>query len=369
VLPFELIGPEAEPVRGIGEEIAAALFRLRQINVVASGAAQYRLSGKARGNGAGTLRITTLLLEAATGRYVWADHYDQGAEDRFSYLDRVITRIARGVEQSLLAAEIDRACRNDRSPPNAWELTMGALRHVLSFEAAAEGMALELLDRAMELAPHDPLPAALAAWCLGLRAGHHFTPGPDAERRRASTLAARAARLGGGDPLAETLLAAGYTLAHDLTAASLHIKRALALDGGSSWAWGRSGWVEVYSGRAENAIERLQIARTLAPADSLSFLWAIGIGAAHFEATRYEQAVRWFERGLVERPTAVWNHRFLVPAYIMAGVKDEAQRRFTEFARDFPDLTIAQVRAGLPYTPGFLDRVAEGLESMGMLPS
>jgi adenylate cyclase len=133
-----------------------------------------------------------------------------------------------------------------------------------------------------------------------------------------------------------------------------------------SWASGRSGWIEAYRGQPRNAIEHFQIARTLAPDDSLSFLWAIGIGAAHFEAARYDQAIGWFERGLAERPTAVWNHRFLVPAYILAGGKDEARRRFAEFARAFPDLTIAEVKAGLPYTAGFLDRVAEGLETVGM---
>jgi hypothetical protein len=64
-----------------------------------------------------------------------------------------------------------------------------------------------------------------------LRAGHHFTARPEAERAAASELAARAAKLNAGDALAETMLAAGYTLAHDLTSAAVHADRALALDG------------------------------------------------------------------------------------------------------------------------------------------
>ena len=177
---------------------------------------------------------------------------------------------------------------------------------------------------------------------------------------------ARAAKLSFNDPLAETLLAAGYTLAHDIKTATLHIERALTLNGGSSWAWGRSGWIEAYSGQAESAIERFQIARTLDPYDPLNFLCAIGIGAAHFEAARYQQAVHWFTRALSEHPTAVWNNRFLVPAYVLAGRRDEAKKSFAAFTHAFPNLTIAQVRAGLPYSIGFLDRVAEGLETVGM---
>jgi hypothetical protein len=33
------------------------------------------------------------------------------------------------------------------------------------------------------------------------------------------------------------------------------------------------------------------------------------------------------------------------------------------FRRDFPELTIAEVRSGLPYTATLLDRVADGLEN------
>jgi hypothetical protein len=78
----------------------------------------------------------------------------------------------------------------------------------------------------------------MAAWCRGLRAGHHFTAQPEVEREAARNLAQRAARLNAGDPLAETMLAAGYTLAQDLEAAAVHAERAFELDSGSAWAWG-----------------------------------------------------------------------------------------------------------------------------------
>ena len=77
---------------------------------------------------------------------------------------------------------------------NAWELTMRALSSALSLEPAAQGVALEWLEQAMELTPSDPLPVALAAWCHGLRAGHHFISRPDAERVSARSLAERAAK-------------------------------------------------------------------------------------------------------------------------------------------------------------------------------
>ena len=50
------------------------------------------------------------------------------------------------------------------------------------------------------------------------------------------------------------------------------------------------------------------------------------------------------------------------------GYKEQARQSLTELTRAFPDLTIAQVRSGLPYRSDFLDRVADGLESVGMRP-
>ena len=237
---------------------------------------------------------------------------------------------------------------------------MRALPCVTSIEAAAEGMALELLHEAMERAPRDPLPISLAAWCHGLRAGHHFAARPEVERAAARELAERAARLSAGDPLAETMLSAGYTLAHDLEAAAVHAGRALALDAGSAWAWGRSAWVKAYAGRAQEAIEEFQIARALAPADALNFLWSVGIASAEFQLARYGQSVAWYHRALAENPASTWTKRFLTPAYVFAGRMDEARHTFAEYAAAFPDLTIAAVRSGLPWNASYLDRVSEG---------
>ena len=369
VLPFDLVGPEARHAAGMAEEIAAALMRLRWIAVTAPGNAQYHLHGKVRDDGKGRLRLTVTLVDAATGRHLWADRWDGERDDAFAFEERAATCIASAIQPSLRHAEIDRAWCEDPARLSAWELTMRALPRVLLLDAAAERMALELLEQAMELAPRDALPIALAAWCHGLRGGHHFTARPDKEKAAARSLAVRAAQLSTGDPLTETMLAAGYTLAHDLATAAIHVDRALTLDGGSAWAWGRSGWIKAYGGEAAEAIERFQIARALAPGDPMDFLCSVGIAAGHFEAARYDKAAHWFARAIADNPAAVWINRALAPAYALAGRKEDARRSLAELTCAFPDLTIAQVRSGLPYRPSYLDRVAEGLERAGMRPS
>jgi AraC-like DNA-binding protein/tetratricopeptide (TPR) repeat protein len=366
VLPFGQMGPVPAGVVDIGNDIAAALCRTGWIKVVPPPAGRYHLHGSMRNDGNDRPRIRMTLIDRSTNRYIWAESvefdagYDAGFQD---WLSSLAVSALRSIVRD---AEIDRAAGKDPAQLTAWELSMRALPMVTAADPVAHAAALELLDRAMELAPRDPVPTALAAWCHGLRAGHHFTSHLQTERDQALRLASDASILSAGDPLADTMLSAAYMLAHDLTAAEAHARRALTTDGGSAWAWGRLGWVHAYRGEAKETIEHCQIAHALAPADPLGFVWSIGIAAANFELGHYDRAARSYQRALIDQPKAIWINRFLAPALAFAGKKDDAKQSLSALRCTFPDLTIAQVRDGLPHTSVLLDRVAEGLGSLGM---
>jgi tetratricopeptide (TPR) repeat protein len=119
-------------------------------------------------------------------------------------------------------------------------------------------------------------------------------------------------------------------------------------------------------GRSADAIECFQFARSLGPNDPLDFFCTLGIGCAHFEAGRYDEAARWFTRGIAEYPPAIWVNRFRSAAFALAGRKEEARRSFAELTRASPELTIRQLRSALPHTQNFRDRACEGLASLGM---
>lgn len=366
VLPFEVVGHEPHLARAFADEIAATLIRPYRMAVVTPASARYQLRGKVRDDGAGRLRVTAFLIDAPAGRYLWADRWDGDSNDLLRLEETVAARIATAIQPLVREAEIDRASREDMGRLNAWELTMRALPRVLSTEAAAGEMALEMLEQATEIAPNDPLPVAVAAWCRGLRGSHNLCARPDREKASARMLAEHAAGFNSADALTETFLAAGYTLAHNLSTAAVHAHRALALDGGSAWAWSRIGWLKAYAGEWADAIETFHISRALAPTDRMGFLSSVGIAAGHFGAGRYNESARWFEHALAENPAAIWINHALTSAYSLGNRKEEARRSLAELTRAFPDLTLAQVRSGLPYRSGYLDRIAEGLASAGM---
>jgi len=367
IVPLEVDGCDPYFAACVSDAIAATIYPIDWLTVVSPIDARYQLRGHVRED-RGRFGITIAMIDASAGGYCWAGRWDVRANDMSSLENRVSKDVVRALHDALVHRGASPS--PERLIPgrqNAWDLVMRALPRVHSFDPDVEASVLEWLEQAMELAPNDPVPISVAAWCHGQRASYYLTPRPDMERVAARNLVGRGMLLNSKkSPLAETMFAAACTLSHDLDAASIHADDAVAMDGSSAWAWGRKAWVHTCRGETAAAMDSFRIARSLAPADSLNFLCSIGIASACFEASRYDEAIRWYRWGLAERPSAILIHRFLAPSYVLAGRKEEAEHSFTELMRAFPALTIEQVRTSLPHTNRYLDRAAEALESVGM---
>lgn len=92
----------------------------------------------------------------------------------------------------------------------------------------------------------------------------------------------------------------------------------------------------------------------------------IGIGCAHFDAGRYEQAALYKRRALREQPGTTWINRTLSVSYARLGERLAALDSIEALHRYSPDLTIAKVVSALPFRQDFLNRVAEGLDDLGL---
>jgi AraC-like DNA-binding protein len=249
----------------------------------------------------------------------------------------------------------------------------GALR--LSWRALASafmvgprpcGAALADAERAQELAPHQALPKAIAAWCWSQRAAHNFGSTPQLDRTRALRLADEAAQAAPYDPLALSLCSGALTLTRRLVEADRLIERSLALDPWSPWGWVRRGWLSAYIGDDEGALRELQVTLRLMPFEPLRHLLFIGIGCVHFNAGRYERAARWIAEGVAAGPESFWAERVLVAAAAHAGAKAEARRQARKLLRKDANLTVALARDAWPFTPPFMQRLGDGLEIAGV---
>src|SRR5262245_42381983 len=116
-------------------------------------------------------------------------------------------------------------------------------------------------------------------------------------------LARQGTELGKDDPIA--LARGGMVLAYtgsELEEARAVIDRALELDPNLAAAWHFGGWVFVYLGEPERAIEHQSRALRLSPFDPLRGSMQASAAYAHLFAGRYEAAITWTRNAIRDQP-------------------------------------------------------------------
>jgi len=364
--PIETAPGHDQTARGISDEIATALARAGITATAHAGAARYHLAGAIRGAGA-QARLILRLIDRDTGRHLWAHRIEGNWEEATAFDEPIATRLAAALHPSLRAAEIDRARQKPDGELTAQDLALRAMPGVLSLDEQGNARAIELLDEAMKRDPENALACALAAWAHGQRVIYYFGSDPMADRALSAGYARKALALR-SDPSVLAIVGNALSLLADDGAEQV-IAKALSIDGGSAWAWGRSGWIDVYKGKDDSAIERFMIALELAPGDALAFNNLYGIGVAHFNAGRFREAAQWQQRALAEHPSLAWMHRTLCPAYVFSGARDEASDSARRLQQGYPELTLEKVTNGLPPLPQVSrERLVEGLHDVGLPP-
>jgi TolB-like protein/AraC-like DNA-binding protein len=326
--------------------------------------ARYFLTGRIAQAG-NRLRVIIRLLDAETDTQVWGDMYDGEIKNLFGLADGATESVMRAILPQIRGSEIERARRKRPEDLAAYGLTMRAFPFVFASNPAAAKQALEFLNRAIEIEPDYAPSTALAAWCHAQLVLYNGTPSPGQERKNALLLSERAGILDPDDPLVLTARCAVHTMAGQLGHADALISRSLQLDPTLVWSWERSGWLKAYSGNTESAVRHFEQATRLDPrrpnANRLT-----GLGCAYFGAGRYEEAVRWKRAALRDDPSTAWINRTLSVSYARLGHRLAALDSIEALSRYSPDITISKIVASLPFTPGFLDRVAEGLDDLGL---
>jgi adenylate cyclase len=387
VLPFQNMSGDPEQeyfADGMVEDITAALCRVRDFFVIARNSAfsfkgraipvqqisrelgvRYLIEGSVRRSG-NRVRITAQLIDGNSGNHLWADRYEGAITDVFDLQDRITESVVGAIQPSVRSAEIERSRRKRPESLAAYDLVLRAYPSVWSLERAANAEALKLLDQAIAIEPDYQLALSLAAWCHAQQSVYNWTTDLSGARRETLRLTQAAAALGGEDPTVLTVLGAAHTIVRNYEIAARMLEKALILDPNSAWAWNRSGWLQSYLDRADTAIEHFERALRLSPFDPMNFNAFIGIGGAHFVAGRYTETARWFEKGLLEQPSATWAYRNLVPAYALLGREEEARAGLSRLLQEYPDLTISKIMSALVFSQPTLDRLAEGLRRAGM---
>jgi TolB-like protein len=347
VLPFTNMSGDPEQeyfADGIVEEIITALSRMRWLFVIARNSSfiykgrtvdvkqvgrelgvRYVLEGSVR-KGGSRLRITGQLIDATTGVHIWADRFDGATEDVFDLQDRVTASVVSAIAPKLEQAEIERSRRKPTESLDAYDYYLRGIAAVHLWTREANMEALENFYRAIELDPAFASAYGMAARCFAQRKTIGWEGDPTRDIAEAARLARRAGELGREDAVA--LSAAGFALADavgDVGEGAVLIDRALQLNPNLAIAWYFNGWVKLWLGEREAAIECASRAMLLSPHDPHLFVMQSVIAMAHFFAGRYADTLSWAETALRERPDAFIATSLAAAAHGLAGRGEEAR--------------------------------------------
>jgi TolB-like protein/Flp pilus assembly protein TadD len=361
VLPFANLGDDpaqAYFADGIAEDLTTDLSKLSGLVVISRHSSfLYRRSSKSAGEIAKELgvrylvegsvrradtrvRIGANLIDTATGAQIWAERYDRELSDVFAVQDDVTRRIVSSLKVKLVGAELGRLGRDGAINPEAHDQLFRGLERLWKFERSSVEESFQFFNEAIRIEPHyAPAHAYLARaqmflWALGYA--------DDDMRDLAFTHAQRAVVLdeefamgravlgwihlwrGEGD---EALDAGRHAVALDPNNADARLFLSLTLGG---------------LGRGQEGLSYIRSAIRLNPHPSALHLLALGVN--HAVLGQIEDAAEAFQQGVALRPSFTPNHQLLAQMLLRLGRRQEALDAWRKC------IALSKVRPSLNFT-------------------
>jgi adenylate cyclase len=154
VLPFTNMSTDPEQeffADGIAEDVITALSRYPSLFVIARNSCftykgraidvkqvgrelgvRYVLEGSLRKSG-NRIRVTAQLVEAESGKHVWAERYDRELSDIFAMQDEITEAVTIAIAPAIADAEQHRAMRKPPQNLDAWAAYQRGLWHLSKF--------------------------------------------------------------------------------------------------------------------------------------------------------------------------------------------------------------------------------------------
>ncbi|MEE8153048.1 MAG: tetratricopeptide repeat protein [candidate division NC10 bacterium] len=351
VLPFVNLPDDPEQLYfsdGLTEDIMTELSRFRSLDVVARNStfvyrdqavnaseigekvgASHLLEGSVRKSG-NRIRLTAQLIDAKTGRHVWADRYDRELADIFALQDELVHSIVAALAVRLSAADTERSLRKPAINLAAYDLYLRAvsLDRLYNVDKARE--AKELASQAVALDPgfaraYTVLSAQIytCGWFENVPRENYLD-----EALRA---AAKSVELDPDDSFCLANLGVVHLQRREYDQARHYFELALRSNPHDTWIWADYAWFLTSTGKSEEALERLDSQEIFEPYPP-SWHWEIR-GQVLYMLKRYGEARTALERMTV---TPFWSKGFLAACCGQLGELEAAERYWAEALESAP---------------------------------
>jgi adenylate cyclase len=385
VLAFTNMSPDHEQEffgDGIAEDVITALSRYPSLFVIARNSSfaykgravdvkqigrelgvRYVLEGSLRKAG-DRIRVTAQLVEAETGKHVWAERFDRDLADIFSVQDEITEAVTIAIAPAIADAEQQRAMRKPPGSLDAWAAYQRGLWHFNKVSAEDNALARKFFQQAVDLDP------SFAGGYKGLCAVESNEPdyegrGLSEALRSAEVLARQAVALDGADAEARSLLATALRRRGDHEGSLAEATRALAISPNLAGAHAAIGATLISMGRSKEGVPALERSIRLDPRRSAVRFNQIAL-ALYFTG-QYDAAVDAANRAIRSSPDYPNPYRWLAAALGQLGRIEEAKQALEKAIATAPGSFRMYVRERAPWRrPEDHAHMLEGLRKAGL---
>ena len=311
------------------------------------------------------VRITAQLIDAKSGRHVWAEHYDRELKDIFDLQDEITIKILKALRLNLTdgmkVQEVDRyPCSLE-----AFMKMMKALGYMYRGNKEGNALARQEADQAIVLAPEHPLPYAIVALTHVNDLVSGISKHPIISLAKATQSAKKALALD------DSYSVAYFTLGFISFARGEHEKtialaeKTISLNPNSAAGYLLLGLAFTCSERPEKGIEFIKKAIRLNP--NPQGMYFFNLGLAYWISGQYEKAVAMYKKAIDRSPDLLNATVFLTAAYISSGQEENARAMAKEVLRINPEFSVERYAKMRPFkNPEDKRRLSDELRKAGL---
>jgi adenylate cyclase len=388
VLPFKNLSGDREQEYfsdGITNDIITDISKFRELFVIASNSVftykgkhvkvkdvgrelgvRYVLEGSIQKAG-DKLRINAQLIEAATGRHLWAERYERDLKDLFSVQDEIVQAIVTTLAIKIDEVERVRVMRKDTDSLEAYDYLLRGMEYYSLGTRSANIKAQEMFQKAIE---RDPRYASAYVGLAQFHLNHAlmgWTQFPNKKLQQAEEFAQKALSFEESNAGAHIVLGTLYLYRTQYDLATSELQRAIKLNPNDARSYSKLGRVMLYTSQTDEAILLMEKSLRLDPRldSSISFGTIWDVALAYYLKGRYDDAIGVLKRGLGRRPDFVWYHITLAAAYAQSGRSEKAAREAATVLRLNPFFEVDSFGT-LFRNPADRAAIADGLRKAGL---
>ncbi len=301
---------------------------------------RYVLFGSIR-RGGDKLRISVRLIDAISGRQLWAERFDREVKDIFAVHSDVIRRIVKTLAVTLNASETERLYQRHTTNIEAYETFLRARKTVISPSKKNVEFAEKLFKRVIELDPKFAGGYAGLSFNYSMKARFQFGTDPKAERKLSLELARKAVQVDKNFAWSYIALGGAYLAYRDPDAAVSCVLQALVIqpNGYEENLW--MGFYLHFAGQSALAVQHLEKANRISPVETgrkLAFL-----AMAYFMNGDYAKSAKFLKEWTQKYPIGTpIPYAFVPAALVLLGKTDEAATQVAKYRELFPDFRLSK---------------------------